>query len=66
MFALMIVISAPAYAYIDPGTGLLVLQGLFAVVGAALTFMRKPWVMIASFINLKKKKKENAGPKGID
>jgi hypothetical protein len=31
-----------AYAYIDPGTGMLLWQGLIALVGAVLVFVRHP------------------------
>lgn len=32
----------PAYAYVDPGTGLMVLQGLFAAIGFAVAFIKNP------------------------
>jgi hypothetical protein len=31
-----------AQAYVDPGTGLLMLQGLFAALGALVIFVRHP------------------------
>lgn len=31
-----------AHAYVDPGTGLLMLQGLFAALGALVIFVRHP------------------------
>lgn len=31
-----------AHAYIDPGTGMLLWQGLIALVGAVLVFVRHP------------------------
>ena len=55
-FLLCAFISAPAYAYIDPGTGMMFLQGLFAFVGAALTFIKKPWRMLFKFF---RKAKDN-------
>ena len=34
--------SLPAYAYIDPGTGLLFMQGLFAAIGFLIAFVKNP------------------------
>ena len=45
--ALFFVLSSPAYAYIDPGSGLLLLQGLFALIGGVLVSFKKPWQMLA-------------------
>jgi hypothetical protein len=56
LFCLAIALSSPAYAYIDPGSSLLLLQGLFAALGAALTFFRKPWQMLAKLFTREKKK----------
>ena len=55
-FFLSILFSSPAYAYIDPGSGLLLLQGLFAAIGAALTFLKKPRQLIAKLFSRKKDK----------
>lgn len=52
---LSIVFSLPAYAYIDPGSGLLLLQGLFAAIGAVLTFVKKPRQFIAKLFSRRKK-----------
>jgi len=51
---LNIIFSSPAYAYVDPGSALLLLQGLFAAIGAALTFIKKPWQLIAKLLGRKK------------
>lgn len=53
-----LVFSSPAYAYIDPGSALLLFQGLFAAIGAALTFITKPWQLIAKLF--KRKRDNNA------
>lgn len=34
--------SLPAYAYIDPGTGLLFMQGFFAALGFLIAFVKSP------------------------
>jgi hypothetical protein len=54
-FLLALALSSPAYAYVDPGSSLLLLQGLFAAFGAALTFFRKPWQMLAKLFSREKK-----------
>jgi hypothetical protein len=36
-------LAAPsAYAYIDPSSGLLLIQGLLALVGGVIVFLRRP------------------------
>ena len=32
----------PSYAYIDPGSGMLVVQGLIALIGGIIAFWRNP------------------------
>lgn len=41
-FLVALLFPLPALAYIDPGTGLLMLQGLFAAVGALVIFIKNP------------------------
>ena len=36
-------VPAPAFAYIDPGTGSMLLQSLLAAIAAALVFGRTIW-----------------------
>lgn len=38
----LLLVPASAFAYVDPGTGMLVWQGLIAAVGAVLVFVRSP------------------------
>lgn len=45
-----------AYAYVDPGSGMLLLQGLVAAVGALLFAIRNP---MQFFRNLKKHLRRN-------
>lgn len=42
--------STPAHAYIDPGSSLLLLQGLFAFLGGVLVFVKNPIKAIKSLI----------------
>lgn len=41
----------PAMAYIDPGSGMLLWQGLVAAVGAALVFFRRPWDVLKRLLD---------------
>lgn len=38
----IVLAPVPAFAYVDPGSGMLVWQGLIAFVGALLMFVRNP------------------------
>lgn len=44
LFILLAMCAVPseAFAYIDPGSGMLMWQGLIAAVGAVLIFVRNP------------------------
>lgn len=42
-FTLALVLApVPAFAYVDPGSGMLVWQGLIALIGAVIVFVRSP------------------------
>jgi hypothetical protein len=38
----LLVLARPAHAYVDPSSGLLLLQGLLAFIGGAIAFVRHP------------------------
>lgn len=40
------VFPAGAYAYVDPGSGMLFFQGIVAAIGVLLAVVRHPWVAI--------------------
>lgn len=40
-----------AFAYVDPGVGMLLWQGAIAAIGALVIFFRKPFASIKSIIN---------------
>jgi hypothetical protein len=48
---LCLVFSAPAYAYLDPGTGSYILQLLIGVLIGAAFAVRIYWKKICSFLN---------------
>jgi hypothetical protein len=47
---LTLLYSRHAYAYIDPGSTMLLLQGLLAALGAVLVFVRHPIKTVKSLV----------------
>lgn len=47
--------SSPAYAYLDPGTGSIILQGLAAAFFTSIFFGRQIWTKIKSLLGLNRK-----------
>ena len=47
--AAALLVSAPGHAYIDPGTGSILLQGLLAAIAVALGVARAYWQRIKAF-----------------
>ncbi|MBC7700857.1 hypothetical protein [Aquabacterium sp.] len=45
-----------AHAYVDPGSGMLMIQGLLALIGAVVVFVRNPITAIKALIARFKKK----------
>jgi len=56
LVAMSMTISGRAYAYLDPGTASLVLQGVLGAVGAGIVVLGMYW---RRFIGVFKKKKQN-------
>jgi hypothetical protein len=48
----VLVCSLPstAFAYVDPGSGMLLWQGLIAAIGAVIVFVRSPWQALKRLI----------------
>ncbi len=44
-------LTPTAWAYVDPGSGMLLWQGLIAAIGAVLIFLRNPIQIIKSWID---------------
>ncbi|MBB5519490.1 hypothetical protein [Amphiplicatus metriothermophilus] len=42
--------TSPAYAYLDPGTGSLILQGIIGAVAGGLYFFRSYWMKAVALI----------------
>ena len=54
LLAQMLILSLvplSAHAYIDPGSGMLLWQGLIAAIGFVLVFLRRPWQTIKDLIS---------------
>lgn len=49
LFVLCLATPATAYAYLDPGTGSILLQGLIAAVAAGLAIGKMYWAKIKTF-----------------
>lgn len=43
--------SSPVFAYIDPGTGSIILQGLLASIAVALGVVRAYWTRVKAFFS---------------
>lgn len=48
-------LSSPAHAYIDPGTGALILQALIGGVATALFTIKLWWSKLLNVLNIKRK-----------
>ena len=47
--------TSPAYAYLDPGTGSMLLQGLIGGIAASIAFLSIYWQKVKAFFDKKKK-----------
>ena len=51
----LIAYTSPAYAYLDPGTGSMLLQGLIGGIAASIAFLSIYWQKVKAFFGKKKK-----------
>lgn len=56
--AFMLATSAPAYAYLDPGTGSALLQGILGALAALAVALKLYWHRFLRLIGLRKKPEE--------
>ncbi|WP_221211097.1 hypothetical protein [Mitsuaria sp. BK037] len=54
--ALILCVPLSANAYVDPGSGMLIWQGLIALVGALIVFVRNPLASVKRLIARFKRK----------
>ena len=50
LLLLMLVFPSTSHAYIDPGSGMIILQGLIAILGGCIVFIRNPKKTIINWI----------------
>ncbi len=48
---LWFMLTSNASAYVDPGSGMLLWQGLIAVIGAVLVFFKNPLAVVKAWID---------------
>jgi len=58
LILLLLIYPAKAYAYIDPGIGSLMLQGIVAGIAVVMTTIGVYWKKIKSFFSKSKSKKQ--------
>ena len=49
--AVTMLLAAPSYAYLDPGTGSIILQSVLAGIAVAIGFVRLYWHKFKSFLS---------------
>jgi len=57
-FGLIMILSSPAYAYLDPGTGSMLIQAVIAIIAATSLFLSMFWKRVKAFLNRLFGKKE--------
>ena len=57
----LIFASAPAYAYLDPGTGSMMLQALIGALAGGLVMARNYWTKIKGFFSGAKREPSDRG-----
>jgi hypothetical protein len=57
-FGLIMIPSPPAYAYLDPGTGSMLIQAGIAIIAATSLFLSMFWKRVKAFLNRLLGKKE--------
>lgn len=58
LFSLIFLFNTEAYAYLDPGLGSIILQGIVAAIAATSLTIKIYWQKIKSFFKKKKKNKD--------
>ena len=58
---ILFIFTSPAYAYLDPGTGSIILQAILAFIAASIATISFYWTKVKIFFSnlFKKKKKKN-------
>jgi len=59
IYCLLITYETPAHAYLDPGTGSILIQGLIASIAAAGVVLRTYWHQLVRFFGTDKDKDDD-------
>lgn len=54
-FIYLFLIVSSAHAYLDPGTGSIILQGIIAALAAGAVFVKIYWYKLLTLLGIKKK-----------
>jgi|TARA_B110000259_G_C14009889_1_gene399247 hypothetical protein len=57
-FAIIVFYNSKAFAYLDPGTGSIILNAILASIAAGATYCSIYWQKIKNFFNKKDRKKD--------
>jgi len=66
MLCMVVACPSDAYAYLDPGTGSMMLQGLLAAFAAFVTAIGIYWRRIKTFLGRRKKAGDSPAEQGTD
>jgi hypothetical protein len=59
---LLLLVSRPVYAYLDPGTGSMIVQGLLAALAALSAVVAASWTHIRRFFSRRRASERPPGP----
>ena len=51
----LLIFLTSAHAYLDPGTGSIILQAIIGAIAAAATFLKFYWYRVLKFLGIKEK-----------
>ena len=60
IFTLYILLNTDAYAYLDPGSGSMILQAILGFIAAALATVSYYWEKVKTFLSKLLRKKKNS------
>lgn len=60
IFTLYILLNTDAYAYLDPGSGSMILQAILGFIAAALATVSYYWEKVKTFLSKLFRKKKNS------
>ena len=58
LFIFIIFLNNKAFAYLDPGTGSIILQSILGIIAAVVSYGAIYWQKVKNFFNKKNKKKD--------